>query len=269
MNLARNVSLSIIVLVFAAGCGGSEPQSVTPAGAGTSTATDTATGTGTGTATGTDATTGKAGGDHAGHDMSGTGTGATGATTTPGTGASAPAAVTLTDDQILHVLHIANLGEIDQAKHAQAKGKHAKVKAFAAMMIKDHTAADTKGTDMAKQAKLTPADNQVSTQLKTDSDKTMEQLKAQTGADLDRAYMDAQVKAHQTVLDTIDTKLMPNAKDANLKAMLTETRPKIEAHLKEAQEIQKTLGGGTVATGSTTGAASAAGTTTSSTAAKK
>lgn len=259
MNLARNASLSIIVLALTAGCGGSEPKSATPAN--TDTGMGTSTAAGTGTATG--ATGDKMADEHAGHDMSGTGTSATGATGTTGaTGATgtgstagsagATPAVTLTDDQILQVLHVANLGEIDQAKHEQAKGKDAKVKAFAAMMVKDHTAADTKGTELAKQAKLTPSDNPVSTQIKTDGDKTMEQLKAQTGADLDRAYMDAQVKEHQAVLDTIDTKLMPNAKDANLKAMLTEVRPKIEAHLKAAQDLQKTLGGATGATGAAT-----------------
>jgi hypothetical protein len=119
------------------------------------------------------------------------------------------------------------------------------------MMIKDHTAADTKGTNLAKQAKLTPSDSPVSTMLKADSDKTVDQLKTQTGADLERAYIDAQVKAHQTVLDAIDTKLMPNVKDPGIKAMLTEMRPKIEMHLKEAQEIQKALGGGTGTTGAT------------------
>jgi putative membrane protein len=199
--------------------------------------------------------------------MSGPGAGATGATgtgdttgatgTTGGTGTAA--AVTLTDDQILQVLHIANMGEIDQAKLVQTKAKNAKVKAFAAMMIKDHTAADTRGTNLAKQAKLTPSDSPVSTMLKADSDKTVEQLKTQTGADLERAYIDAQVKAHQTVLDTIDTKLMPNVKDAGIKTMLTETRPKIEMHLKEAQDIQKALGGGTGTTGATGGTTGATG----------
>ena len=43
------------------------------------------------------------------------------------------------------------------------------------------------------------------------------------------------------MLETIDTKLLPSAKNAELKTMLQSVRPKIEAHLKEAQEIQKSL----------------------------
>lgn len=237
--MIRSASLSSLALVFAAACGGNEPEAKTPEGATPTTPTDSA-----------PSTTGS--GHEGGHAMTGPGegatgaagatgqTGATGATGTTGA-ATDPAAAPLSDEQILNVVHVANLGEIDQAKIAQQKAKNAKVKAFAAMMIKDHTDSDAKGNELAKKSKLTLTESPVSTTLKADSDKAVEQLKTATGADLDRAYMDAQVKAHQTVLDTIDTKLLPNAKSADLKAMLQATRPKIEAHLKEAQDIQKTL----------------------------
>jgi putative membrane protein len=198
-----------------------------------STGGTTAGGTGATDAAGATGTTGATG-------ATGT-TGAAGATGTTGTTPDA-AAVTLTDDQILQVVHAANLGEVDQAKVAQQKAKNQQVKAFAAMMIKDHTDADTKGNNLAKKHNLTLASSPVSTTLEADSGKTLEQLKTQTGADFDRTYMDAQVKAHQMVLDTIDGKLLPNAKNAELKTMLQTMRPKIEGHLKQAQDIQKALG---------------------------
>lgn len=253
MNLVRNVSLSLLVLAFAAGCGGSEPAARTP---------ETTSETSTTPTTDTPATVAGTGSGHEGHDMNAPGAGATGATGTTGntgaTGTTGTAGATgttgttgdtgsasapaLTDEQILQIVHVANLGEVEQAKRAQQKAKNAKVKTFAGMMVKDHTDADVKGADLAKKNKLTPSDSPVSTMLKTDSEKTVEQLNAQTGADFDRAYMDAQVKAHQTVLDTIDVKLLPNVKNAELKTMIQAVRPKIEAHLKEAQEIQKSLG---------------------------
>ena len=241
MNFVRNSSLSILVLAFAAGCGGSEPTPMmpeVPQAEPTMPSADTAApaaGTGSG---------------HEDYGLSEAGAAvpATTDTTSPG---SAPgsagdtgsaSAATLSDEQILQVVHVANLGEVELAKLAQQKAKHAKAKAFAAMMVKDHKDAVAKGNDLAKKNNLSLSDSPISTTLKADSDRAIEDLKTQAGAEFDRAYMDAQVKAHQAVLDAIDTKLLPSAKNAELKTMLEAMRPKIEAHLKQAQDIQKALG---------------------------
>lgn len=152
-----------------------------------------------------------------------------------------PAAPALTDEQILHIAHTANAGEIEQAKLARTKAKDAKVKAFAAMMVKDHTDADTKGIALGKKNKLTPAPSTESTTLETDAKQNTATMTAAKGADFDRAYIDAQVKGHQAVLDLIDTRLVTSAKSDDVKTMLQALRPKIEAHLKAAQDIQKGL----------------------------
>src|SRR5205823_979184 len=117
----------------------------------------------------------------------------------------------------------------------------ARVKKFAQMMIADHGAAIAKQDDIVKKNKITPSDNATSQQLQSDVQSTMSSLKSATGGDFDHAYIDAQVKQHQTVLDTIDNKLLPNVKNADLKATIQGIRPKVEAHLKEAQDIQKSL----------------------------
>jgi hypothetical protein len=43
------------------------------------------------------------------------------------------------------------------------------------------------------------------------------------------------------VLDLIDNQLAPNAKSSEMKALLQSLRPKVEGHLKHAQDIQKAL----------------------------
>ena len=48
---------------------------------------------------------------------------------------------------------------------------------------------------------------------------------------------------HQAVLDAIDKTLIPNAKNAELKALLEQTRPAIAAHLDHAKQIQASLKG--------------------------
>ena len=94
---------------------------------------------------------------------------------------------------------------------------------------------------MVTSKKMSPSDNAVAMQLKSDAQSTMDSLKTMSGADFDKAYMDSQVKMHQQVLDLIDNKLIPAAKDADLKTELQTIRPKIAEHLKMATEIQASL----------------------------
>jgi putative membrane protein len=159
----------------------------------------------------------------------------------PAPAAEAPKPEPLSDAQIAAVTDAANGGEVEQAKLAQKKAKHARVKKFAGMMVTDHGGAQKKQAKIVAKIKLTPADNTLATELKSASTSTLEDLKGKTGADFDKAYIDAQVTAHQKVLEAFDKQLLPNVKDADMKALLEEIRPKIEAHLKEAQDIQTVL----------------------------
>jgi putative membrane protein len=63
-----------------------------------------------------------------------------------------------------------------------------------------------------------------------------------SGAEFDRAYIANKVTYHQTVLDAIDNTLIPNAQNAELRALLEQTRPAVAAHLQHAQELQASVG---------------------------
>jgi putative membrane protein len=151
--------------------------------------------------------------------------------------------MSLTDDQILYVLHAANLAEIEQARIAEKKAQNARVKRFASMMLKDHGDADSKGNDVAKKtrASLTPSD--VSNRLESDAKQMTAAVSAEkAGKDFDRSYIDAQAKEHRAVLESIDRELLPSVKSPEVKELLQTVRPKIEGHLREAEDIQKGLG---------------------------
>jgi putative membrane protein len=150
---------------------------------------------------------------------------------------AAPKPDPLTDGQIAAITEAANSSEIAQAKLAQSKSKSADIKKFAAMMIAHHGEAKQKQAKL----KLAPEDSGVSTSMAADSASTLNALKADTGADFDKAYITAQVDGHQKVLDTINDRLLPSAKSPELKAYLEEIKPKVEAHLKEAKRLQMNL----------------------------
>lgn len=164
---------------------------------------------------------------------------------TPPSGAATPdqsgAPAALNDDEIAAIIAASNTGEVEQARLAQSKAKDARVKKFATHMITDHTESGQKETQVMTKAGLKSEDSPVSIQLTSDSTKLVDSLKGQTGTEFDRMYIDAQVKQHQQLLDMIDHKFLPNVKSADLKGFLQTLRPKVDTHLKEAKEIQKSL----------------------------
>lgn len=156
----------------------------------------------------------------------------------------------LTDGQIAAITDATNTGEIEQAKLAQKKSRNARVKKFANMMIQHHSQAKEQQASLLKKLNLTAADNQKSAALTDESNRLIESLKSLEAEEFDRAYMDAQVSEHQHVLDALDNDLIPNAKNAELKASLVEFRPRVESHLSEARDIQQILGGASRSVGS-------------------
>jgi putative membrane protein len=159
----------------------------------------------------------------------------------PELSASADVHAGLDDAQILQVLHTANTGEVAQARLAQKKTTDARVKKLAAMMIADHTDADQKGADLARKDHLTLSDSPTSADLKTQSDKTMDDLRSKTGTDFDAAYIDAQVTQHEAVIGLLNDSLTPDATRQNVKDFLQSLPPVLNKHLQHAKDLQARL----------------------------
>ncbi len=155
--------------------------------------------------------------------------------------AEAQPATPLTDGQILQITHTANLGEIEQARLALSRSKDARVRSLAQMMVQDHSQADKKGMVLAKKENLEREPSGTSESLESDTQSTTGTLKAEPAVDFDKNYVDAQIREHQAVLDTIDQKLVINATNPELKAYLTEIRAAVASHLRHAQDAQNEL----------------------------
>lgn len=148
-----------------------------------------------------------------------------------------PETQALDDAQIARITSDANGAEIDQGKLAQKKAKDARVKEFAERMVKHHTRAK----DKQDKLKLETAESLLATKLEHDASNTLGELSANSDASFDQEYLADQVKEHQRLLDTIDQELVPNAKNEQLKAYLSEIRPTVESHLKAARELEAKL----------------------------
>lgn len=147
----------------------------------------------------------------------------------------------LTDPEIAHIVVTANSIDIDAGKLAKTKAHKKEVKDFAQLMITDHSAVNKQATDLAKKLGVTPMDNDTSKSLMAGGDKNMKALKKLNGAQFDKQYVDHEVAYHQSVLDAIDTALLPNAKNEELKSLITKVRPAIASHLEHAKHMQASL----------------------------
>jgi putative membrane protein len=155
---------------------------------------------------------------------------------------TAPAAAQqVTDPQIASIVVTANQVDIDAGKLAASRSKNPDVKKFGELMVADHTGVNTSAIELVKKLNVTPQDNPTSQSLKSGGETNVAHLKTLNGAEFDKAYVDHEVVYHQQVLDAIDKTLVPNASNAELKALLVKVRPAIAAHLDHAKTLQASL----------------------------
>ena len=128
-----------------------------------------------------------------------------------------------------------------RASCAEKSGSSKEVKDFAKMMVTSHTQINKQAEALVKKLKVKPADSDTSKTLKEGGQATADKLKKLKGKEFDKAYIDNEVTYHQSVIDTVDKSLIPNAKNPELKDMLVNARPTFVAHLEQAKKIQSSM----------------------------
>jgi putative membrane protein len=162
-------------------------------------------------------------------------------TSQPAAAAAKPAVESLSDAQIMAVLSSTNEAEIQQARLALRKSRHAQVRKFAQLMISDHGAVQKKEQRLVQTSGIRPSGSTLLSDLNTNTQSAAQTLQTATATEFDRAYMSVQVTSHQQVLAALDSELIPAAQNSELKALLEQIRPIIEHHLQQAQQIQQSL----------------------------
>jgi putative membrane protein len=151
---------------------------------------------------------------------------------------AAAAAPAINDAQIAHIVVTANSIDSAAGALAQKKGASKAVKDFGKTMVTDHGGVNKQAVALATKLNVTPEDNDTSKQLKSGGDANLAKLQGLSGKEFDKEYIDHEVAYHQAVLDALDKTLIPNAQNADLKALLEKARPAFVAHLDMAKKIQ-------------------------------
>lgn len=145
------------------------------------------------------------------------------------------------DAQIAAIVVAANSVDIDAGKLAASKSSNKEVKDFGQRMVTDHSGVNKQAVALVKKLNVTPEESDASRSLKKNGAATLKKLNGLKGQEFDKAYVDNEVAYHEAVLDMIDKTLLPNAKNAELKALIEKVRPAIDAHLQHAKSIQSSM----------------------------
>jgi putative membrane protein len=111
---------------------------------------------------------------------------------------------------------------------------------FAKDLETQHRDMQSRANAVFSRSQMTPSENPVSARMKSDAQSELSTLQSMRGKDFDRAYLEAEVRDHNSALELID-RMIADARNPELKGELENMRPKIEAHLRKAEGMEQTL----------------------------
>jgi len=126
-----------------------------------------------------------------------------------------------------------NMFEIESSKLALERSKAALVKAFAQRMVDDHSAAAVKFKEAVLEAKLAmPPDK-----LDAKHQAVLSELSDKKGDDFDKAYIEAQYKAHVETVELFKGYAQAG-EDTRMRAFAAELLPTLDAHLQHVAKMR-------------------------------
>jgi putative membrane protein len=126
------------------------------------------------------------------------------------------------------------MAEVELGKLAAQKAQNPEVKRFAQMMVTDHTKANTELKTLATKKNVT-----LPTGLSSSHQSTLDKLNGLSGAEFDRAYVEAMVEDHEDTVDLMEDNA--DNSDADVKAFAAKTLPVVKGHLDMIKGIQAKL----------------------------
>jgi putative membrane protein len=136
-----------------------------------------------------------------------------------------------TDANFINTVGMGGHAEVKFGEVAQNRARRTDVRAFAAQMVSDHTAAGNELAALAQLKQMTPPDD-----MDLNHKAKYDQLSKTYGTEFDRVYMEGQVEDHTAVLAAFQNEIT-NGSDADVKAFAQKYLPTIQHHLDMARQL--------------------------------
>lgn len=146
--------------------------------------------------------------------------------------AAGPSGLDKADRDFIEKAAAGGMLEVAWGKLAEAKSQNADVKAYAAMLQKDHGAANDELKALAQSKGVT-----LPTTLPSKEQKELDKLSK--AKHFDEEFTEENVKDHKKDVKEFE-KASKDAKDPDVKAFAAKTLPTLQNHLKQAEALEKT-----------------------------
>jgi putative membrane protein len=147
----------------------------------------------------------------------------------------------LGESQIINIMMTVDKGEIAAAQEATKKKVMPSVDLYAKYLIQQHQRNLEALTQLAKQLGIEPKESVISNSIAISGKHDLKTLGELQDKAFDKGFIDTMVKEHQEGLELIDTKLLPQTKNTQLKAFVEQFRNMVSDHLEKGLQIQRTL----------------------------
>lgn len=129
---------------------------------------------------------------------------------------------------------VGGMMEVEAANMALQKSKNEKVKAFAQMMVKDHSAANKELEKLATEKGL-----KLPATFPVEQQKHLDILEENSDRGFDRQYMEMMVSGHIKTLELF--RKAANSEDGALRTFASQKIPVLEMHYKEADRLNTSI----------------------------
>ena len=146
------------------------------------------------------------------------------------------AAGTQADHSFYRNIAEGGMAEVDLGKLAEQKSTDPKVKDFAQMMVKDHSAANEKLESLASSKHIA-----LPKTLDASHEATKTKLEGMSGSNFDKSYVESQLKAHEKTVNLLQ-KEISSGQDADAKAFAQSVLPTIKEHLQAVRTLASEQG---------------------------
>jgi putative membrane protein len=144
----------------------------------------------------------------------------------------------LTDANIAAMVLALNNTDISYARLAPARAGRDDVRKFAERMLTDHTGVNQLVNNLLTKLDVAAEDNTASLDMRDESADKRDLMRELSGFAFDSVYAENEVSYHQKFLSQLDNVMIPAARNAELRNLLTAVRPAVASHLAHAEQVR-------------------------------
>lgn len=144
----------------------------------------------------------------------------------------------VTDANIAAMVLALNNTDISYARLAPARAEREDIRKFAERMLTDHTGVNQLVTNLLARLDLAAEDNVASLDMRDESAEKRDLMRELSGYRFDSTYIENEISYHRKFLAQIDNVMLPAARNAELKGLLTAVRPAVASHLAHAEQVR-------------------------------